>query len=64
MPSSSSKPKPNVGDELPTWFSGREDGLSTVLAVTPYTGRYPEFFSWVVRFTALNTRRGWMEQAW
>lgn len=54
---------PKVGSQMTTWFSDRADGLSTVLAVEPYRGRYPQFFRWVVRLTAPRTRRGWMEMA-
>jgi hypothetical protein len=50
-----------VGDLHPTWFSGREDGNSVVIAVSEYTGRYKEFFSLVLRLSAPNTKRGWLE---
>jgi hypothetical protein len=53
--------KPEVGDRVETWFSGRADGKSTVLAVEPYRGRYTQHFAWTVRVTAPNTNRGWME---
>lgn len=53
--------KPNVGDYYPTWFSGRYDGRSVVLEVRPYTGRFPQWFTWVVRVTAPRTDRQWME---
>ncbi len=52
---------PKVGDEIESWCSGTEDNIATILAVEPYTGRYPQWFTYVVRFTALNTQRGWME---
>lgn len=52
---------PQVGQRIETWFSGEADGRSTVLAVRPYTGRYPEFFRYIVRVSAPRTRRGWME---
>ena len=57
------EPLPEVGDRYPTWFSGREDGLSVVLATRPYTGKYPEWYTHVLRLTAPRTRRGWMEQS-
>ncbi len=56
-------PGPRVGDKIETWFSGEPDGKSRVLAVEPYRGRYTEFFTHVVRVTAPNTRRGWMEMS-
>ena len=34
---------PNIlkaGDKYPTWFSGNADGLSIILDIFPYTGRY------------------------
>lgn len=52
---------PTVGAKVPTWFSDRPDGLSTVISVTPYVGRYVQHFTWVVRATAPKTNRGWME---
>lgn len=54
---------PNVGDSIKVVFSGREDGIATVLAVYPYTGRYTEFFTHVMRYTAEKTLSGWMEIA-
>jgi len=50
-----------VGDRVPTWFSEQADGRSTVLAVEPYTGRYPQWFAYSIRVTAPRTKRGWME---
>lgn len=55
--------RPKVGDGIQTWFSGRPDGLSTVISVRPYTGHYTEYFRWIVRCTAANTWRGWMEMS-
>jgi hypothetical protein len=51
--------KPRVGSKMVSWFSGKPDGLSNVLMVYRYTGRYN--FKYVVRLTAPNTVRGWME---
>lgn len=52
--------KVKVGDKVPTWFSDEPDGMSTVLAVTPYTGKV-QHYSIVIRATAPRTRMGWME---
>lgn len=52
-----------VGDLYPTWFSGEDHGCSTILAILPYTGRYPQWFNCVLRLTAPNTVRGWVEMA-
>ena len=54
-----SLPKP--GDEITVAFSGREDGKAEVLEVRPYTGAYPQWFTHIIKYRALNTRRGWME---
>lgn len=47
-----------VGDRIPTWFSGQEDGMSTVTGVYPYIGAYPQFFTHILTLTAPNTRSG------
>lgn len=60
-PFTAPQPPRRVGDRYPTWFSGQRDGHSTVLAVSPYTGRYD--FTHVLRLTAPRTSRGWLEQA-
>jgi hypothetical protein len=52
-----------VGDQIETWFSGRDDGLSTVLAITPYRGRYTQWFTHTVRATAQRTQNGWLDMA-
>ena len=54
-------PPPAVGDRIPTWFSDRPDGLSTVLAVETYRGRFKTAFTHVIRVTAPRTKRGWLE---
>lgn len=52
---------PAVGSQVPMWFSGSPDGMSTVLEVMPYRGRYTSLFHWTVKVTALRTKRGWVE---
>ena len=52
-----------VGDLYPTWFSGKNHGCSTVLAILPYTGCYPQWFNCVLRLSAPNTSRKWIEMA-
>ena len=52
-----------VGDQYPTWFSGNPSGMSTVLAVLPYTGKFREYFNATLRLSAPNTVRGWCEMA-
>jgi len=52
---------PKVGDTVPYWFA--PEGTQ-VMDVRPYTGRYPQWFSAVVRLAAPRTRRGWLEAAW
>jgi hypothetical protein len=50
-----------VGQKIPAWFSGAEDDLSTIIKISPYTGKYPQFFTVIIRATARGTKRGWME---
>lgn len=52
-----------VGGKLETWFSCQSDGLSTILEVQPYRGRYPQWFTHVLKVTAPRTSRGWLEVA-
>ena len=52
----------HVGDTIPTWFSDRPCGLSVVIAVRPYVGRY-DFFTQVVTCSAPRTARGTIEMA-
>jgi hypothetical protein len=53
-------PQPKVGDKIadPWWES---DGR--ILEVRPYDGRYKDYFTWIVKVTAFNTKRGWLEIA-
>jgi len=53
--------KPKVGDKVKTWFSGEKDGFSRVLEVYPYNGKYKNDFTWVIRATAPNTKKGYLE---
>lgn len=47
-----------------SWFRGdRPDGSSTVLECRPYSGKYPHFFTHILRLAAPRTGRGWLEQA-
>lgn len=46
-----------VGDKYRMWF-----GESTVLAVLPYAGSYPQFFAKVLRVST-STPKGWTEVA-
>ena len=53
---------PQRNDRIKTWFSGCEDGYSTVLEDPQlYTGLYRESFTHVLKVSALKTKRGWME---
>jgi hypothetical protein len=51
-----------VGDKIEFWGSGSPDGLSTVLEIRPYTGRYPEYYNCVLKLSAKRVDRGWMEK--
>jgi hypothetical protein len=50
-----------VGDKIETWFSDMPDGKSTIIAIDPYRGKYPQWFRHVLRVTAPRTKRGWLE---
>jgi hypothetical protein len=56
------KVEPKVGDKVRTWFSGRSDGMSTVLEVKPYKGAYPACFQWQLRLSSESAKTGslWM----
>jgi hypothetical protein len=51
------------GDTLLYWVSGTDDGISEVLEVLPYRGRYPNIFNCVLRLSAQRTMKGWVETA-
>ena len=53
--------KPRVGDIVYPWW--KPEG-ARVLAVLPYTGIYPQWFSCVLRIEAPTTMAGWVEMAW
>ena len=55
--------KPQIGDKIRTWFSGRTDEMSTILDVRKYYGKYTESFGWVVTVTAPSTSAGKLEMA-
>ena len=48
-----------VGDEVDIWHKG-----GTVMEIFPYTGLYKQWYNCVLRLTAPNTDRGWMELAY
>lgn len=50
-----------VGEKIETWFSDSNDGMSTILSIEPYRGKYRQFFTHVLRVTAPRTRAGWIE---
>ena len=54
---------PKPGDKLSTWTGNPEDSKRFLISVVPYTGHYPDMFKYVVRYTALSTKLGYMECA-
>jgi hypothetical protein len=48
---------PKVGDQIKL----HKGDVSTVLKVYPYTGKYPEYFSHVLRLSSTQTRSGYIE---
>lgn len=55
--------EPKVGDKISFWGSGKEDGMSTVLYVRKYDGKYKEYFKWIVTLTAETTKKRSIEMA-
>lgn len=58
----------NWPEEWPVWWDtgdGRPDGqhMARIIEVFPYTGKYPQWFSYVLRLADPNTRKGWTEMA-
>ena len=55
---------PKVGEVIRIWWSSSEgEGRAKVISVVPYTGRYPNYFTHIIRLTS-NCNRGWTEIAW
>lgn len=52
-----------VGDTIDYWVSGRPDGVCTILDIQPYAGKYKDLFTLVVKLSAANTRKGYIEAA-
>lgn len=57
-----------AGDLFPIWFppfpdSVKVDGYyqAPIIEVRPYTGKYPQYFTQIVKIPAWRTNRGWME---
>lgn len=55
---------PYVGGKVATWFSDQKDGMSTIMKVRPYRGKYTEFFTHVLEVSAPRTRAGFLELSW
>jgi len=50
---------PIVGSKIKYWFDGGLlNGESTILSVRKYTGRYPEYFHWIVKLSSVNVPGG------
>lgn len=49
-----------VGDKVSVWWMPQG---AAVIAILPYTGRYPQWFNCVLRLQS-NTPRGWQDIAW
>ncbi len=54
------KTLPKKGDKIKMTVT-QPDFESEILDVFPYTGRYTDMFTHVIRYTSPMTRRGWME---
>jgi hypothetical protein len=55
------KTRIRVGDIVPIWWKPKG---ARVLKVLPYTGKYPQWFSRVLRLEAPRTSNGWADVAW
>jgi hypothetical protein len=59
----------NLPEFHPTWWATpqgkNEDGyyMAKVMGGFPYTGRYPEFFNYVLKLEAPGTSQGYLEMA-
>jgi hypothetical protein len=55
---------PKIGEVIKIgWSSPEGEQRARVISIVPYTGRYPNYFTHVIRLTS-NTNRGWTEIAW
>lgn len=54
----------SVPEFVLVWWQCVEGNQARVLTSWPYTGRYPQFFTHVLRVEAPNTKRGWLEMAY
>lgn len=54
-----------VGDQINVWWhTDLPNNMATVLAVLPYKGRYPQYFNCILRLTAPNTNKGYLEMTY
>ena len=54
-----------VGSKVQGWWSQAAPGnMATVMEVLPYRGHFTEFYDCVLRLTAPNTGRGWLEMSY
>lgn len=49
-----------LGGKIETWFSDQDDGMSTILGVEPYRGKYKQWFTHDLKVSAPRTRNGWL----
>ncbi len=54
---------PRVGEGYRTRVSD-PDYVGVILEVRPYTGRYTEYYTHIVRFTSPEVTKGWIELSW
>lgn len=57
-----------VGDLYPVWWDTFDerpagDHLALVMEIKPYTGRYTQWFTHILRLAAPRTNRGWLEMS-
>ncbi len=54
----------STGETVPNPHGEWPINKATVLAVLPYTGHFTDLFDCVLRLTAANIGRGWIEMAY
>lgn len=50
------------GDLYPVWWWTPPANMARIIEIQPYRGRYPEYFSHVLRLFS-DTKQGWLDMA-
>lgn len=61
----SKSPKLKVGDRFHVWWrTDTPDNMAIILAILPYNGLFKQYFNCVLKLTAPNTEKGYLEMVW